>query len=115
MPVEDQIKRIIQKANLNYSKKNSIFLRDFKDGEIYSDFLETENGKLIQTGRCFTLFLNIDGISLCKKSKLSMWPVILVINEIDINTRYSFDNIIIAGKFLKFFLKFYFLIFIFFI
>jgi hypothetical protein len=42
--------------------------------------------------------MNIDGISLCDKSKQSMWPVIFVIIELPKEIRYCLQIVIIAGK-----------------
>ena len=39
--------------------------------------------------------LNTDGASFCKKSKLTIWPVYLVINELP--TKFSLENVILAG------------------
>jgi hypothetical protein len=41
--------------------------------------------------------LNTDGISICDKSNLSIWPFYLEINELNIGKRFCIDNIIIAG------------------
>ena len=41
--------------------------------------------------------INIDGIAMCEKSTLSIWPVYLVINEIEIGSRFYIDNVILAG------------------
>ncbi|CAF1123701.1 unnamed protein product [Brachionus calyciflorus] len=45
----------------------------------------------------FTFLIKTDGIEMCNKSDNSIWPMILVINEIPLEQRISFDNIIIAG------------------
>ena len=41
--------------------------------------------------------INIDGISCCKRSKLSIWPLYIVINELEIESRFNIHNIILAG------------------
>ncbi len=47
----------------------------------------------------YTFCLNTDGISLCSKSNLTIWPVYLTINEIDRKCRFSPDLVLLAGKF----------------
>jgi hypothetical protein len=57
-----------------------------------------------------------DGITICKKSKITIWPIILALNELQKEKRFCKDQMIIAGNFKSFFLKslsdeIYFLIF----
>jgi hypothetical protein len=97
--------------------RNENFICDIYDGTIYKNILKTEDGKLqrfcfvqqenknitiikgqqITNSRAFTLSMNTDGISLSEKSDLSIWPVILVINELPIEIRFCIENVIIAG------------------
>jgi hypothetical protein len=49
------------------------------------------------TNQTFTFLTNVDGISLCVKSKQSLRPVILGIIELPIEIRYCLQNVIIAG------------------
>lgn len=93
--IERQIKRILVKFKekdfqFNFNKNS---LNDFKDANIYQQF------HLKNPQNCFTFTLNTDGISLCKKSKLSIWPIILVINELPLSVRYCIENTIITGQF----------------
>ncbi len=74
------------------------YLSDFKDGTIYQEFLEKENKN--RTNDVYTFTLNTDGISLCEKSNLQIWPQFLTINECSIESRYSPDNTIICGKYI---------------
>ncbi|CAF0945445.1 unnamed protein product [Brachionus calyciflorus] len=66
-------------------------IRDFSDGRIYNEIHNKEKKNF------FTLLLNTDGIELSTKSKISIWPIILVINELSLGKRFCFNNIIIAG------------------
>lgn len=45
-----------------------------------------------------TFSLNTDGVSISDKSKLSMWPIYLIIKEHPLHVRFAFDNVIIAGN-----------------
>ncbi len=85
-----------------FKKKNkhnpNDFLRDVYDGNIYQNLLKSSIGNDIKSGEAFTFLLNTDGISLSQKSKSTIWPVILVINELPIEIRFCIENILIAGK-----------------
>jgi len=47
--------------------------------------------------QAFSFTINTDGISVSNKSKLTIWPVFIVINELPLNIRFSIDNVILAG------------------
>jgi len=74
-------------------------LVDITDGSIYKKLLESEDSHLFENKKAFTFTLNTDGISPYKKSKLTIWPVFLVINELPLEKRFSIDNIVLAGNF----------------
>ncbi len=71
---------------------------DVYDGAIYQKFYQKYE-KQVQEGSVFSFCLNTDGISPCSKSKKSIWPIILVINELPVTVRYCFENIVFAGKY----------------
>ena len=48
----------------------------------------------------FTFTIFSDGISVCKKSNITIWPILLVINKLPIERRFCVDHVIIAGKLL---------------
>jgi hypothetical protein len=64
------------------------------------------------TNQTFTFLTNVDGISLCDKSKQSLWPVILVIIELPKEIRYCLQNVIIAGIISVILIKIIYLIFL---
>ena len=55
----------------------------------------SEDGHLFRNKEALTFLINTDGASICKSSKLTLWPVYLVINELD--SRFSLENVILAG------------------
>ncbi|RNA29376.1 hypothetical protein BpHYR1_028554 [Brachionus plicatilis] len=57
--------------------------------------------RILSKGQYFTLTLNSDGIKLSDKSNMSIWPVILIINELPLETRFLIENTIIAGVILS--------------
>ncbi len=98
--IEQQIKTIMKKVNVSIFQKKNLAeneLSDIRDGEIYKKLLDSEDGHLFKENKAFSFLINTDGISFCKKSKLAIWPVFLVINELPLDIRYSIDNVIIAG------------------
>ena len=59
--------------------------------------LKSKHGNEFKNQLAFSFLLNTDGISSMKKSKLTIWPVFLVINELPIESRFCIDNVILAG------------------
>ncbi|CAF3863670.1 unnamed protein product [Rotaria magnacalcarata] len=49
------------------------------------------------TKKKLTLTLNVDGVKLSKNSQTTIWPILLVVNEIPPNSRFKIENVIIAG------------------
>ena len=100
LPLKPQIKMLFDKKVLPVTRdlnKNDEFISDVFDSNIYQDFLNKENPN--RTNKKKSMSLNSDGISLCEKSNLAIWPVYLNINEIDKESRFHIDNTLIAGKF----------------
>jgi hypothetical protein len=93
MSMKNQIKRIFKKHSKKLFNREIIDDDYLSDGEIYRNLVQN---KKITTETC-TFLMNIDGISLCDKSKQSMWPVIFVIIELPKEIRYCLQNVIIAG------------------
>ena len=96
-----QLKRVFRgrpkKCTIN--PKQDI-LNDVYDGDIYSNFFEKES-EGIRLGSVMSYTMNTDGISLCEKSKLTLTPVILSVNELPLAERFCIDNVVICGKFKK--------------
>lgn len=66
-------------------------MRNIRDGRIHRQLHDFCSELFI------TLSVNIDGIQPNKGSNKSIWPIILVVNEIPICRRFSPENIILAG------------------
>ena len=105
--MENQLNRIISKNIIDFKhaatidlSEESEFIRDIYDSELYRTFLKTAEGKSILDGKGFTMSISTDGCNPSDKSKISIWPVYLTINEIPFGQRYCLDNIIIAGIFI---------------
>lgn len=99
MNLEDQIKRVLKQKKIDISRiinSSRDELSDIYSGEIYQNFMN-KNFSFFLNGQCLSLSFATDGISFCSKSKLSMWPLIFVINELPLETRFCIENIIIGG------------------
>ena len=95
-----QIRQIV--SNLNLLKKKTHYstpgeYKDIMDGLLYKKVLESDIGDSIKKREAFTFTINTDGISFSESSNLSLWPVYLVINEVDPAIRFCIENNIIAG------------------
>ena len=99
MPIEAAIKRIFKnKLNFINRERNENYLRDACDGELYKTLSKSvEFGRFMINGQLFTLLMNTDGVSLCTKSDISVWPFYIVILEIALKQRFCLENVIIAG------------------
>ena len=101
--IENQIRKLIDKNIIVFNQISCISpisttISDVVDSELYRNFLSTDQGKSVLNGNGFTLSLNTDGANPSNKSKISLWPVFLSVNEIPIEERYCIENVIVAGK-----------------
>ncbi len=98
LDLEDQIELLFKKQKLpikfNELNNNKTTIDDVSDGSIYKMFRASVNNST--TTYSFTI--STDGINLCEKSSLAIWPVFLAINELPVGERYFWENIIIAGN-----------------
>ncbi|CAF1577303.1 unnamed protein product [Adineta ricciae] len=77
---------------VNHAKNRPTTLQDIVDGEFYQRLLIAERGN-----NFLTLTMNVDGVSPNRSSSLSIWPVFLVINEIEKGKRFALENLIVGG------------------
>jgi hypothetical protein len=85
--------------NRKNTNENNKYI-DIYDSNLYKRFAESE-ANTSQMGHneiTYSFTINTDGISRCNKSKLQIWPVYLVLNELPLNVRFCIENIIVAGK-----------------
>lgn len=79
------------------SKRKENNIEDIYDGSIYRS-MSSDNGPLSGSypyNLSFTL--NTDGIPVFKSSKLSIWPMYLMINELPFKQRKKSENMILCG------------------
>ena len=102
-PIANQLKSFFKRKdfyeNLQYrfkhKKKQKGNLEDIYDREIYlKDF--KDNGFLSNKDNISFLW-NTDGVPLFKSSKISIWSIFLVINELPPSLHYKSENMVFAG------------------
>ncbi len=75
MPIKSQIQRIISKNEDSFRNKKIISdsksISDYFDGDLYKAFIDC----LESSDFVFTFTINTDEISLCEKSRQSLWPI----------------------------------------
>jgi hypothetical protein len=104
---EEQIKTLFNKGKLPISKNRFVIIdnrsletiSDVYDGELYKKYRRS----IQNSTNAYSFTISTDGVNLCDKSNLSIWPVYLVINELDSEERFYIYNTIIAGKIFKIF------------
>lgn len=101
MPIISQLASLYKRSGFKESlinrntrqKENLDNFEDIYDGSIYkslsADFLANPNN--------ITFIWNSDGVPLFKSSKVSIWPLYLMINELPYKLRIREENTIIAG------------------
>ena len=99
LDIQDQITKIMSKFTKDdlFKKTDSKDLTDIRDGNIYKKLLASDHGNDFKNQEAFSFLLNTDGISFMRRSKITIWPVFLVINELPIESRFCIDNTILAG------------------
>jgi hypothetical protein len=102
--IASQLERIFKSKNLENRKiEKSINLKiiDVYDGTLYQDVIGSNPrlADLFYNNKASSMLLNTDGISVSESSNLSIWPILLVINEIEPERRFCFENIVIASNF----------------
>ena len=95
--IKQQLNRIFQEINLTDNEiSNPRILRDISDGRIHKKISKEEK---TTNSNIFTLTISTDGVSLCEKSNLGIWPVYCVCYEIKKELRFCPENVIILGKY----------------
>lgn len=102
IPVIEQVKSFFSQAGFFSSlqgrfkrKRNQMTYEDIYDGEIYRNLFDN-NGPLSKHEN-ISFVLNTDGAPVFKSSNVSIWPLFLTINELDIKQRMKAENMLLAG------------------
>lgn len=96
--IEEQIQNIMNiVSDFDRPSTTTGELCDIIDDAIYKRILAGPDGYFFKKLRAFTFTMNADGIAFSKSSKITMWPVLLPINELPLNKRFAIDNVILAA------------------
>ena len=79
----------------NRKKKTPQALEDIYDGELYKEFVV--NNGILSSQNNISFTFNTDGAAVFKSSNYSVWPIYLVINELEPKQRFLDQNMIFAG------------------
>ncbi|XP_056019403.1 uncharacterized protein LOC125661273 isoform X1 [Ostrea edulis] len=102
MPVDSQLRNLFSQQGF-YEKLNHRFQReniqekygDVYDGELYRSY--SENGGPLSQQENVSFTFNTDGAPVFKSSKISVWPIFLVVNELPYKLRMLKENMLMAG------------------
>ena len=75
-------------------KKFANNIEDVYDGEVYQKLIKQG---ILQSENNFSFIFNTDGVPVFKSSKISIWPLLLVINELPYRKRMATENMLLAG------------------
>lgn len=78
----------------NRKKLNRDNIEDIYDGKLYKESFEKG---ILSSSDNISFLLNTDGVPVFKSSKVSIWPLYLVINELPYQKRMAKENMIFAG------------------
>ncbi len=100
LDIEHQIKKIFSNVDLNKIRTPTSTptnnLTHISDWRIFKKNAKFWWRTLFQKKEAFSFILNTDGISIWKKSKLTIWPFYLTINELP--NQFDFENLILVSK-----------------
>ena len=90
--IADQIQNVlINHLDIDLFYENvGMSMKDIRDGPVFQSILGRDHNPTL------TLTMNIDGVKFSKNSQESIWPVIMVINELHPSVRFNIENIILA-------------------
>ncbi len=63
-------------------------ITDISDGLLYKTLVS--EGRLLANEKSISVILNTDGVVVFKSTNYSIWPVLLMINELPFSERYLF-------------------------
>jgi hypothetical protein len=94
MPLQPQIQDILLRfPSLQFQQQSPSTLAssDISNGNFYQRILKNENENFL------SLTFNVDGISIAKSSRSSLWVITFVINELKQSERFQVQNVLVGG------------------
>ena len=91
--IRNQIERILHynRDVVSTLRSPAISMKDICDGAVHRTIQNEIQEPFL------TLTLNVDGIQPRKGSQVSIWSILIVINEIPLKKRFAIENVILAG------------------
>ena len=99
IPIVEQLKTLFARPGF-YSDLNYRFKRKKANGAIegiYDGDLYRSKWDVLSNQDNISLTMNTDGVPIFKSSKVSIWPLYFIINELPYKKRASINNMILAG------------------
>ncbi|KAK3107448.1 hypothetical protein FSP39_014874 [Pinctada imbricata] len=99
--VVDQLRTLFSKKNFvenlqwRFNRPANNLYEDIYDGELYKQMFA--NGGVLSNENNVSFVLNTDGAPVFKSSKVSIWPIYLIINELPYVQRIKTENMLLAG------------------
>ena len=78
----------------NRKKQAQENIEDVYDGPLYRSLVSKG---ILNSGNNISFIFNTDGVPVFKSSKVSIWLLYLVINELPHNKRFAKENLLFAG------------------
>ena len=102
IPIVEQLRTLFSRSwfyndiqhRFKRKKKNANNVEDIYDGALYKSLF---NKGILSSPDNISFILNTDGVPVFNSSKISIWPLYLIINELPYNKRMANDNMIFAG------------------
>ena len=94
MPLQPQIQDILLRfPSLRFQQQShsALVSSDISNGKFYQRVLKEENENIL------SLTFNVDGISIAKSTRSSLWVMTFMINELKQSDRFKVENILVGG------------------
>ena len=105
IPVESQVQNLFKRENFVHQlsnrftriKKSENNIEDIYDSDIYKSFVKNNGPLSSKHPFNISFLLNTDGVPIFKSSKMSIWPLYMIINELPFKVRKQRENMILCG------------------
>jgi len=102
IPIVDQLQTMFSRSSFykdlqhrfNRKKQAQENIEDIYDGRLYRSLVRKG---ILSSGNNISFIFNTDGVPVFKSSKVSIWPLYLIINELPHNKRFAKENMLFAG------------------
>lgn len=102
-PIAEQLQLFFKRPGFyrslqhRFSRKKKVpsNIEDIYDGKLYRELVNKAG--ILNSGNNISFLFNTDGVPVFKSSKVSIWPLFLVINELPYEKRMAKENMMFAG------------------